>query len=244
MNLHRFLITAGLLVVVAASVAVSVFVTKHSDLYVPAVVVTDDIPVSDAKIVLKAPDKAKVGQLVVLDVSESIATNFRWESQQKTTNFLVIDNGRKAVFSAEVGGDYTFVVAAANGNTVDVKIHTIKVAGGLPQPGDEIGAKVAKWCETINYPEKRDDLLKLAQSFSSVSAVVTEEMTPEDIVKATKKSNQDALGSNLQNWVPFLDGLQSELKSLAEAGKLPDNEAHRRMWKAIADGLKDYANKI
>lgn len=242
MNLQRFGITAGLLLAVILSVAASVFVTNPNIRpNTPTINVVTNDTAGEAKIVLKAPDKAKIGQLVILDVSESTAATFRWELQQKTANFLVIDNGRKAVFSAEAGGDYTFVVAAASGNSVDVKIFTVKVAGGAPQPGDDIGTKIAKWCEKIDYPAKRDDLLKLAQSFSSVSAVITDQMGPADIVDATKKSNRDALGNNIQNWVPFLEGLQGELKSLAEGGKLPDNEAHRRIWRAIADGLKDYA---
>jgi hypothetical protein len=252
-NVNRFLITAGLLLAVIASAAASVFVADKSHILEPTVayVISDGTTAppaatdAPAKIVLKAPDKAKIGQLVILDVSESTAANFKWELQQKTGgSFLVIDNGRRAVFSAEAGGDYTFVIAAANGNTVDVKIHTVKVAGGAPQPGDDIASKIAVWCEKIDYPQKRDDLLKLAQSFSSVSALISDSMSPADIVDATKKSNRDALGSNIQNWVPFLEGLQGELKSLAESGKLPDNESHRRMWRAIADGLKQYADTI
>jgi hypothetical protein len=242
MNLNRLAITAALLVAVVASVCATVYVKNFPDNFVPvSVTALDESP---ASIVLRAPDKAKVGQLVILDVSESTANSFRWEPQQKTANFLVIDDGRRAVFSAEVGGEYTFVVAAAKDNTVDVKIHTIKVAGGPAEPGDDIAARIASWCEPISSATKRDDAIKLAQSFSSVSAVISDQMTPADIVEATKKSNRDALGDNVQNWVPFLEGLQKELKAQAEAGKLPDNEAHRRMWRAIADGLKEYAETL
>jgi hypothetical protein len=235
MNLRRFVLTVALLAAVVASVCATVYVKNFQE---SGVIVRDE---SSASIVLRAPDKAKVGQLVILDVSESTATSFRWEPQQKTPNFLVIDNGRRAVFSAEVSGVYTFVVAAAKDNTVDVKIHTIKIVGNQPQPSDDIVTKIAHWCESITSDTKRDDALKLAQSFSSVSALITDDMTPEAIVEATKKSNRDALGDNIQNWTPFLKGLQNELKALAADGKLPDAESHRRMWREIANGLKEYA---
>lgn len=233
MNWNRFGITAALLAITLVSVAFAVFHPLS-----PTKLVAE---ADDARIVLKAPDKAKVGELVILDVSESNATSFKWQLQQKSSNFLVIDNGRRAVFSAEAGGEYTFVVAAAKDNTVDVKIHIITIPGGPAQPTDDIGVKIADWCKPISYPQKRDDLLKLAQSFSSVSAIISDQMSPEDIVKATIQSNRDALGGNLDNWVPFLQNLQDELKARAGAGKLPDTEAHRQMWRAIADGLKDYA---
>lgn len=239
MNSSRLVTTVALLLAVFSSVCATVYLKQHRSKV--ATVALEPTPVS---IVLKAPEKAKVGQLVILDVSESVANSFKWECQQKTSNFLVIDGGRRAVFSAETGGQYTFVIAAAKEDMVDVKIHTIKVPSEAANPGDELSAKIASWCEPITSATKRDDALKLAQSFSSVCAVITDEMSPADIVEATKKSNVDALGSSLENWVPFLKGLQAELKATAEAGKLSDTESHRLMWRSVAEGLKEYAETL
>lgn len=199
---------------------------------------------NEAKIVLKAPVKAKVGELVVLDVTESNADSFKWELRTKTKNFMVIDGGRRAVFTAEAGGEYIFVVACAKSGSVDVVIHTIVVAGDQADPASDIGAKVKEWCDKVASDTKRDDAMKLAQSFSSVSAVISDDMTPAAIVEATKKSNRVALGKNLDAWIPFFDGLGNELRSLGASGKLPDSEAHRVIWEKIGEALKEYAEAM
>lgn len=248
MNFKRLAISNLLVFVLGVSVGASFNVLNP----VPSfqnVVLADDVVVpapalGQAKVVLKAPDKAKVGQLVVLDVSDSIATSFRWELRTKTTNFLVIDGGKRAVFTAEVGGEYTFVIAVAKGDTVDVAIHTVKVTGGAPSLTDDLPTRVASWCEAVQSPTKRDEAMKLAQSFSSISAIITPAMTPEDIIQATKDSNRDALGENLKHWTPFLDGLGAEMTKLSAAGQLNDADSHKKVWKAIAEALGGYAKSL
>jgi hypothetical protein len=205
----------------------------------PNVVVSDE-----AKIILKAPDKAKVGELDELDETESNADTFKWEDRTKTKNFIVIDGGRRAIFTAEAGGEYVFVVAAAKGGKVDVVIHTIKVAGGPADPAADLESKVAEWVALVTSDTKRDDALKLAQSFTSVSVAISPGMTPDAIVEATKKSNRAALGNNLDAWVPFLDGLGDELRALGSAGNLPDMEAHRVIWERIGEALKQCAESM
>jgi hypothetical protein len=140
-----------------------------------------------------------------------------------------------------------FIVAAAKGDTVDVKTHIVSVAGpAAAAPGNDLTAKVASWCVKIESPTKRDEAMKLAQSFTSVSAVISAGAitAPADIVEATKKSNQDALGSNINLWLPFLEGLQVELKAQAAAGQLADAEAHAKAWRAIGEALKTYAESL
>ena len=54
-------------------------------------------------------------------------------------------------------------------------------------PGTDLTAKVASWCVKIESPTKRDEAMKLAQSFTSVSAVISAGAitAPADIVEAT-----------------------------------------------------------
>jgi predicted secreted protein len=244
-NFQRLALSAVMLVIVGISIGANAHRLPNYWPASPVPQVVQQVKTdSAARVVLKAPDKAKVGQLVILDVSESTAASFKWELRTKSTNFLVIENGKRAVFTAEVGGEYTFVIAAAKGDTVDVVIHTVKVAGAPATPGDDLPAKVASWSEPVTSPTKRDDALKLAQSFSSLAAVIKPEMTPEDIIEATKSSNRDALGDNLKHWAPFLDGLGSEMTKLSSAGQLNDAEAHKRVWKSIADSLGAYAQTL
>lgn len=205
----------------------------------------DPIPSNKATVVIKAPAKVKAGELVVISVETSNATSFSWKVVPETNNFLVIEDGRRAVFSAGADGQFMFIVAAAKGDTVDVKTHIVTVVGApAPGPASDLNAKVASWCAKVESPSKRDEAVKLAQSFLSVSAVISTGMSPADIVEATKKANADALGDNINNWLPFLEGLQAELKSQATAGQLADGAAHAKAWRAIGEALKTYAESL
>jgi hypothetical protein len=200
-----------------------------------------------AKVLLTAPAEVQAGELVVLDVSESSATSYVWKVLPESKDFLVIDGGKRAVFSHGSSGTFLFIVSVAKGDTVDVKTHSMKVNGpdGPPAPAN-LSSKIAGWCENVKSPTKRDDALKLGQSFRSVSSTIAAGVitTPADIVAATKRSNQEALGANVKHWEPFLTALQAELKAQAEAGNLPDSEAHVKAWRSIGDGLNKYAESL
>lgn len=233
MNLKRLILTVSLSLIVVASVAASVLFNSDNELILDP---------HAASIVLVAPDQAAPSQLVVLDVSGSTASSYKWEVVPASTNFMVIDNGQRAVFSA-ASGEYLFIIAAAKGDSVDVKTHKVKVEGTVPNT--TLKGKVVEWAKQINSPSKRDDLIRLSQSFSSIaSTVAVGGLTPENILQATKQSNQQALGSNVSYWNPLFVNLQEELKARAEAGELNDAESHVKAWNAIAEGLSDYAKTL
>ena len=98
----------------------------------------------------------------------------------------------------------------------------------------------------VESDTKRDDCLKLAQSFASVAMVMDGGTltTPGDIVRATVKSNQEALGDKLEAWLPFREGLATELKALAAKNELSDTASHIKVWKIIANSLRDYADTL
>jgi len=72
--------------------------------------VTPDAPTDPNSIhlVIDAPTKVKAGDLVVLSVEESNAASFEWIVLPSTDNFLVIDQGRRAVFSCGEAGEFIF----------------------------------------------------------------------------------------------------------------------------------------
>lgn len=208
-----------------------------------------DEPVAEkevAELIVEGPIKVKAGDLVVISVEKSRAASFKWIVMPSTDNFLVIDGGKRVVFSSGVGGDYKFIVACSLGDTCDVAVHTVTVMGEPATPADSLASRIASWCEQVNSESKRDECLALAQSFSSVALVMEGGTltTPSEIVKATFKSNQDALGSSLDAWLPFRNGLAKELGQMAEKGSLPDTESHIKVWKAIAAALRDYASTL
>ncbi len=201
---------------------------------------------SIAKLVVEGPTKVRAGDLVVISVEGSRAASFKWIVTPTTDNFLVFDGGKRVVFSSGVAGEYVFTIACGLGDTCDVVRHIVTVVGSNPGPADNLTSKIAFYCDRVKSDTKRDDCIKLAQSFSSVAMVIEGGMlaTPKDILQATFKSNQDALGDKLINWLPFRNGLSKELKAMADAGKLPDTAAHITAWKAIAEGLREYAKTL
>lgn len=198
----------------------------------------------DAKIVIDAPSKVKAGDLVVLSVEGSKAASFKWIVKPSTNNFLVIDGGKRAVFSSGIAGKFSFVIACANGDTVDVLIHEIIVTGN--NVSNPLSGKIAMWCETIQSTEKKTEALLLAQSFNSVASIMATDnlVTPKQIAEATKESNRLALGENLTKWNSFRDALAFELKAMLDGGKLSTPAEHIVVWKQIAEGLKEYAGSL
>lgn len=204
---------------------------------------------------VKAPEKAVVGELVRLDVSESHADSFKWLLVPQTADFEVYDNGKKAVFSARSTGDYLFIVACALEDTVDVTTLVIKIEGSDPvtptpveiptvaKPAD--GASLLEWIPYWCSRSERSkaETLKLAQSFESVAAQISAGVLTDitEIVNTTSKANREALAGSVVDWLPVLQNIQNELKNRAETGVLATAEQHASTWREIAQGLRNYA---
>jgi hypothetical protein len=211
---------------------------KHAPSVLPSPAV---VPVD--LVTIDAPDTAAVGELVVLSVQGSGASSFSWQVEPPTQHFLVIDKGQRAVFSATAPGEYLFMVGGAKGDASDLKTHKITVTAGVTvPPADDVPAKVTTLAKIKNLPRLAAD--KIASVFSSVSAAATSGALsdPADIVDATKRGTQSALGpAEYIAAKPFLQSLQTELNALAAAGRLSDTAAHAQAWRQIADALRDYA---
>ena len=223
--------------------------------YTPAVVFGDEddgTPREDKpEVVIEAPSKVKVGEMIVVDVSKSQGEGFDMKIIPEPPQIRVFEDG-KVVCTAtgSKATEYLFIISCALNGQSDVKTHVVKVVGVEPvvpdQPGKNIPEKVLGWCEGVESPTTRDDAMKLAQSFASIATVIESGAfaDPGEIVAATKTSNRDALGDNLQYWVPLLDGMMVELKAMADAGMLPDAQSHAPVWEDVAKGLRTFAAQL
>lgn len=204
---------------------------------------------SKADIIIEGPTEVKVGQLARLTVEKSAGNTFKWQVLPEGTDFEVYDDGRKVVFSSGIEGVYTFIVACANNNDVDIKVLTLRVGASVdvpvpnpdipPNPASGLKGKVMSWTSLVNSPNKKAESAKLATSFLNVQVDIQSGKltTIEEIIGATKVSNQAALGNSLVLWVPFLEQLQKEMQMQAESGLLVTPEQHARVWGEIAAGL-------
>lgn len=206
-----------------------------------------------AKIVIKAPIEAEIGELIRFDVSSSWAESFKWILVPLSGDFEVYNDGRCAVFSARKTGEYMFIVACAFEGTVDVTTHTVRVGNPTPRPGDypvvpepavaaPLSDWLSYWCSLTVRVES--EARELADSFDGIAAAISAGVytTPEEIIKATGEANRQALGDSLTAWKPVLLSLQNEFKTRAIAGTLASPEQHANVWREVANGLRAYAD--
>jgi len=229
--------------------------TEYAKAHTPAAVFggeEDGTPRLDQpEVVIEAPSSVKVGDMIVVDLSNSIGGGFDLVIIPEPPQVRVFNDGKVIVTaSGYETTEYLFIASCALNGQSDVKTHRVRVIGPEPakpsDPGENLVEKVLSWCETVDSPTPRDDALKLAQSFSSLATVINNGTfnTAAEIVSATKTSNRDALGSNLKYWVPLLDGLMNELRAMSDVGMLPDPMAHGPVWDAVSEGLKEYAKQL
>jgi hypothetical protein len=195
-------------------------------------------PTAEAKLVLDAPDTVCVGELVVFDVSQSDAANIRWEIDPPTPDFLVIDGGDRAVFSARATGEFRLVIAAARGNSVDVLTRTISVSGPpvTPTADDPLTMWIPFWNSSYNLPE--DECYALADGFDAIADRAGELSGPAEWIEATATSNRTVLGDSIGNWKPLLNKISEVLLDNAKSGALATPEDHEKMWREVAKGLR------
>ncbi len=205
-----------------------------------------------AEVNIVGPDRVKIGDLITIDLSASIGAGFDYEVFPKPPGLRTFDEKRVIVCgTGDKNITYTFVISCALDGDSDVAIHRVKVYGAKevgpsPNPGQNIVEKVSEWASDVQSPDKHDDAIKLAQSFSSIAIIIDQDAfdSPLALIKATSTSNRDALGDNVQHWAPLLNKLMVELEAAAKLGLLPDTKSHSRIWKDVAQGLREYANKI
>lgn len=185
---------------------------------------------------ITAPTEVKLGDLVILEVTGEAAASYKWKIVPESDNFLVIDNGKRAVFSHGIEGNFMFILAAAKDGDVDVVTHDLRVVGKPSYSGIE--TKVRQWVRGVNTT--KDEAEKLANSFKTVAMVARSGQIRdiEGFIQATKVANQDAIGANLESWAPFRAALNQELTSKHEAGELPDLDAHIQYWIELSEALK------
>jgi subtilisin family serine protease len=196
-------------------------------------------------VILECPTEIRSGALLILDASKSKGVNFNWIVEPATPNFLVIDGGKRAVFSAP-GGTYRFYVAGAQGDRIDAEFRTVNVVGGGVTP-DPVGPtpevpKVIEWIKLVPGEKAlvKEETQALAKAFRSVQAQIAAGVLrdPNSIIAATAVANRGSLGDRATAWKPFFIELEKSLNAKRDAGELATAEDHQREWSALAKELE------
>ena len=200
----------------------------------------EGVETETAKVIIDAPTRGRVGELIRFDLTRSVADSIMWRLLPASGDFESYDEGRRAVFSARTPGDYMFIIAVAKGGTVDVITHTVHIEGPPAKPDTH---SLTEWVPYWLYPMQlnREEALKLAQSFEDVAGRITAISTPKGIIEATAEANRTALGNSIEAWKPLLIKIQAALGNKAKAGTLMTPDQHKEVWLSIAKGLRKYA---
>ncbi len=206
----------------------------------------DELLVVDAKLEVKA------GDLVTIDLSQSTGDKYRWSllPTEASINFRVFDQGRVAVFSSGVPGEYLFFVSCSANGALDHKILVVTVLPRQlnpdpnpepsPDPDAPIDVKLTRWLKIMGA--SKSDCAKLGQSFESVAAQIKAGVIPVDkITAATRESNHTALNDSQSDWTPLMTNLQKEFVTRYKDGTLRTPEEYETLWKEIGLTLKKYA---
>ena len=210
-----------------------------------------------ALIIIEGPTNAEIGDLVVLSVEKSNGVAFKWLVSPETKNVLVIDGGKRIVFSSGVEGTFTFHVATAKADTVDMVVHTVVIKANGPEPTptppqpeptpESTMTKVLKALVAgVDSDIKKSEVLEMARNFETVSMAIANGTleTPAEVVAATAELNKKSLGDNLVIWSSFREGLSDQLKTMASDGVLSDTVSHKTVWDEIAASLREVAHTL
>lgn len=205
-----------------------------------------------AEVNIKAPTNVKVGDVIYIDLSESLGNGFDFEVEPVPPGLRTFSDGNMIVCgTGDKNVTYTFMISCALEGDSDIAIHKIKVTGAVEEviipvnPGENLIEKVKEWASYVDSPSKNETLM-LATSFEASAGLIKDgTLTSRDsVIKVTAASNRNAVGDNIENWSPFLNSLSVELKAMAMDDQLLDVESHISVWLDISQGLKEYASTL
>ncbi|QDU60018.1 hypothetical protein Pan216_08550 [Planctomycetes bacterium Pan216] len=204
-------------------------------------------PSQTASAVIRAPERASAGELVVLDATTSTADGLAWIVAEPEARVLAVDDGRRCVFASPHAGSYTFVLAAAKGGRVATATHRLTLTNAGPEPPEPsperfgLASDARRWAGDVALePSLRQRTASsLAHSFRAThAAIVAGALTePATILAETKQRNLEALGPHADAWSPWGERLAERLGQLHQEGRLTGPDDYAEAWREIAIGL-------
>lgn len=190
---------------------------------------------------LDAPSECEVGELVRFDARESDVDALVWRIRPESDDFETVDGNRRAFFSARTPGKYLISIAGAKAGKAFLLQQTLTV-NGLATPETNLASDIRQWLNMVpDFPEKEAQTLAMSEVFSKLA---TSDTDLDTMLTATALANSAVIGKDfIDQWVPFLDKLGTELDRLDASHQLDSREAYRMKWLEIATALKRFARE-
>lgn len=179
--------------------------------------------------------EAEVGQLVIIDSSDSKADSYVWEMicLSGKGDYRIINNGQSLIFSATEEGSYLFICAMVRGSLVDLVIHELTVVKSLIKPDPNLNdfeIMIRSW-----LPNDYDRIIAARLAYSFDLAASNNQGDIDSFLRLTTLSNRAALGSDLKVWVPFLKKLSDYCQKNMQDASL---EEHVQLWLHVSAALR------
>lgn len=194
-----------------------------------------DVEPTPAVFTVDIQDECEVGELVRLNTSGEV-DGITWKVKPETPDFEVIEEGRRAFFSARMPGEYLIIVAAARGGEPFLHWQTLTVRGE-PTPVSRLTHKVGEWLKRLPADIDKSKIKQVAGVFRKLA---NSETAVDKMLEATALANSAVIGDELEKWVPFLDGLGNELDAMVASGDLSTREQYRAVWLEIAAAMERF----
>ncbi len=212
------------------------------------------------EVTLTGPDSVAVGKSAIVKLPLADAgKDFSWQVLPPGINWISGEN-RTDTYVVILDLDKPAFVSFASFDNKQHAVKAISVDGSTPPgPGPEplppgpaplpdgkykLAAQARDWMSTVPA-DHRAKAKDLANSFRGVaSAIAAGTMKrPEDVLAATKASNNEALGGSMEAWKPWGAKLQAALEKADADGTLRTIDDYKVAWNEIATGLEAAVTK-
>ena len=232
---------------------------------------------ADWQLAVDGPNEVRAGELVVLSAEcevgslepgEKTTPNFVWQvlpPDSATNCFRVCDDGRTLVFASRQIGCYHFVLAASDGETLQMVTHTLFNLGEqqkpipLPPPDPEPEPQpppepprefqsLTDWAAQKTTSLVTSDFfvrekMAMIESLTEITTRIRHKEIPSaerarvEMRVVTRKKLDAVSRRSTAAWLAWETELARQLTQLERDGKLDSLEQVRQAFDAIADGL-------
>jgi len=229
------------------------------------------------QLTIDGPNEVRAGELVVLNAEcgvgslesgEKATPNFVWQvlpPDSATNCFRVCDDGRTLVFASRQIGCYHFVLAASDGETLQMVTHTLFNLGEQqqpiplpppdPEPDPEPQPEPPREFQTLTdwAAQKTTSLVasdffvreksSLVESLTEITTrirhkeITSSERARVELRVVTRKKLDAVSRRSTTAWLAWETELARQLTQLERDGKLDSLEHVRQAFDAIAEGL-------
>jgi hypothetical protein len=110
----------------------------------------------------------------------------------------------------------------------------------LPDGNFRLAAKAKAWVDSVNSANRTSEAQNLGAAFDSMVAAINAGTvaTVDDLMKLSRDTNRQLLGTSATAWQPWFSNLKQELDTLYDAKLLTDLNSYKTAFSEIAIGLR------